>query len=501
VKIAHVASETAPWSHSGGLADVVGALPSALRTAADDDAQVVVMSPLYRCVRERAHALGATLTDTGITIELELGDQSFRASVVSGKVGDALPVHFIDEPALFDRDGLYTDGNHRDFDDNAIRFGVLCKAAIAAAPRLLDGAPDVLHAHDWQAGLAPVFARTNDAVGAASSPRAVVFTIHNLAYRGLFDKDVVPALGLDWSLFRPDCLEFHDLASTLKGGVAFADAVTTVSPTYAREITTPAYGCGLDSFLQHTARRLTGILNGIDIADWDPATDPSLPTHYDSADLSGKRSCRAALAHELGFDVDERELLVGIVSRFASQKGLDLVADLAPELRALGVCVVVLGTGDPALEDRFRALAATPDSRLFARIAFDLSLARRIYAGCDAMLMPSRFEPCGLNQLYAMRYGTIPIVRAVGGLRDTVDDPGDEALARGEGTGFRFDHPDLHGLRWAVTRAAQMHSDDPEGWRATMRAGMARDCSWAASASAYLALYRELLSDRVHSVP
>jgi starch synthase len=469
VKIAHVASEVAPWSQSGGLADVAGALPRALAAAG---AEVAVFSPLYRGVRDRAAARGTRLTPIR-TLDLPLGKGSHRVTMTAAETGAGPALWFVDAPALYDRDGLYSDATQRDYDDNAVRFAVLAAAAIAAAPEALGGPPDVFHAHDWQAGLVPLWTEVPS-----------VLTIHNLAYRGLFDKAVMTTLGLPWSRFTLDELEYFDQLSFLKAGIAHAAAVTTVSPSYAREILEPGSAQDLAGFLAQRARRLTGILNGIDTEAWNPATDPALPARYSRDDLDGKRACRQALARELDLTIGPDTLLVGAVSRFAEQKGLDLVADLVPELTGLGVSLVVLGTGEPALEDRFRRLAAEHPTALTARIGFDVGLARRIYAGCDALLMPSRFEPCGLNQLYAMRYGTVPIVHAVGGLRDTVDGT----------TGIRFDHADAAGLRWALTHASQIFRGEPAAWRAMVGAGMERDWSWGRSARAYLDLYRQIVT-------
>lgn len=472
MKIAHVASEVAPFSQSGGLADVAGALPRALAAAG---AEVAVFSPLYRGVRARAAARGLELV-AGESFDVPLGDRTHRVTIVSAVSEGGPAWQFVDAPELYDRDGLYSDAAMHDFADNAVRFAVLAAAAIAAAPKAfgdaLGGAPDLFHAHDWQCGLVPLW-----------TDRPSVLTIHNLAYRGLFDKEVMTTLGLDWSHYHLDDLEFFDQVSFLKAGIAHADAVTTVSPSYAAEILEPANGQGLDGFLAQRPR-LVGILNGIDTEAWDPATDAALPATYARNELGGKRACREALARELGLAPGPQTLLVGAVSRFAEQKGMDLVAELVPELGALGIQLIVLGTGEPALETRFRQLAAAHPDTVAVRIGFDVAFARRVYAGCDALVMPSRFEPCGLNQLYAMRYGTVPIVHAVGGLRDTVD--GD--------TGVSFEHADVAGLRWAMSRAAGLFRGDPAAWAAMARAGMDRDWSWERSARAYLELYRQLVT-------
>ncbi|MEM9488346.1 MAG: glycogen/starch synthase, partial [Myxococcota bacterium] len=312
--------------------------------------------------------------------------------------------------------------------------------------------------------------------------------------QGVFHKDVISQLGLDWSqVFKLERMEYHDMAGYLKGGVSYADAVTTVSPSYAREIVTSQFGHGLDIFLRHQARNLLGILNGIDTDVWDPATDPHIAANYTENSLDKKAECRRALAEEFGLTIEDGQMLVGVVSRFTGQKGLDLIADLVPELHWMGVKLVVLGSGDPGLQDRFRYLAHIFGDNISARIGFDVAQSRRVYSGVDAVLVPSRFEPCGLTQLYAMRYGSVPVVHAVGGLRDTVSDPGDAALQRGQGTGFRFDHPTATGLRWALGRAVRVFRQNPSGWRAIMRAGMSQDWSWDRSARTYLQLYRHLV--------
>ena len=491
MRVVHISSEVTPWSQSGGLADVVGAVPRAL-VQAGAGVECAVISPLYRGVRERAHARGATLVDSGVSVQVPLAGEHLRVGFVTLCAGDAPPVHLLDCPRFFDRDGLYATAEQADYADNPLRFALLCRAAIEAAPALMGGTPDVFHAHDWQGGMVPVYLRTRYPGAGA----ACVFTIHNLAYQGVYPKEVLPALDLDWTeVFRLDRMEYHDHLSLLKGGVAYADAVTTVSPSYAREILTPSFGHGLHDFLRHEARSLEGILNGIDTASWDPMRDSHLPAPYDADRLGsggGKAACRRALAEELGLPVPEDEILLGVVSRMADQKGLDLVADLVPALQEMGARLVVLGSGEPALEERFRYLGRAFGHNVAVRIGFEVALARRIFAGSDAMLIPSRFEPCGLNQMYAMRYGTVPIVHAVGGLRDTVHDPGDDALRRGQGTGFRFEHATVTGLRWAVERAARMFRADRAGWLAIARAGMAADWSWGRSAQEYLQVYQRL---------
>ena len=478
LRVLHVASEVAPWAATGGLADVVAALPAALATARPGIVQATVV-PLYREARLRLAAAGVALDD-GPTLTIALGAHRIAVQLRRARVADG--PWFVDCPPLYDRDGLYGNG-WGDHGDNPLRFGVLCRAALDAGPALLDGPVAVVHGHDWQAGLAIALTRLS------GPPAATMFTIHNLAFRGEFDRAAMTELGLPWSAFDQHHLEAWGRLSLLKAGLAYADVVTTVSPSYAGELITPEGGHGLDGFLRDRVARLVGIVNGIDAEAWDPARDAALPARFSARDLRGKARCRAALANELGLEVAADIPIAVAVSRLSGQKGLDLCADLVPVLDELPCTLAILGSGDPALEARLRELAAQYPDRLAVRIGFDPALARRMYAGGDLLVMPSRFEPCGLAQLYAMRYGTVPVVSAVGGLKDTVLDPGDEALAAGGGTGFRFEVVDAAGLRWALGRAARMFATDPAGFAAVRAAGMGRDSSWGPSAAAYAALY------------
>jgi len=472
MRIVHVSSEVAPWAQTGGLADVVAALPAAL-AAVDPTVVCATVVPLYRAARAQLAAAGVTL-GAARPYAVTLG-----GSVWNVGLRRAADVWFVECDRLYDRDGLYGDGRGHDHDDNAVRFAVLCRAALVAGSSLVGGTVDVVHGHDWQAGLAIAWA----ALEGRSAVR--VATIHNLAYRGLYPKPTMDALGLPWSIFDAAHAEFYDQLSLLKAGLAFADVVTTVSPTYAREILGPDRGEGLDGFLRHDVARVVGVVNGIDLAAWDPGTDGALAAPFDARDRLGKAACRDALADELGLDVDEGTPVAVAIARLTPQKGLDLVADVAGALVARGVRLAVLGSGDPALEARLLALAAAHPGAIAVRLGFDADLARRMYAGADLFLMPSRFEPCGLGQLYAMRYGAVPIVAAVGGLADTVID----ASAPG-GTGFCFTHVDAAGLLWATERALAMFRDAPAGFAALRGAGMARDSSWTSSARAYLDIYR-----------
>jgi len=484
LRVLHVSSEVAPFAQSGGLADVVAGLPAAQAALGLD---VAICVPLYGGVRDKLEQAGIAL-DEGFEVPLTLGAWTFVGHVRRAQVGRVRYL-FVDIPALFDRPGgLYGPGGAAEFGDNAIRFGALGKAAVAAGAMLFGAAPDVLHVHDWQGGPAAVFSR-------AEASSTIVTTIHNLGYRGIFPKSAMDEVGLPWAFFNTKQLEFYDQVCFLKGAMAVADAVTTVSPTYAQEILTPERGEVLDGFLRWDVRRLVGIVNGIDTLVWDPATDTALPARYSRNSPANKAVCRAELAKEAGLPLPDREPLIGVVARMTGQKGLDLVAEIVPWLASIsgdvGARLVVLGAGEPEYENRFRWLARTFDQHVSTTIGFDIGYARRIYAGADFFLMPSRFEPCGLGQLYAMRYGTIPIVHAVGGLRDTVDDPGDAALRRGKGTGIRFDRPTPEALAHAIWRGSQLFNE--RGALAALRdSTMARDSSWMVPAHEYVQLYRSL---------
>jgi starch synthase len=481
VRVLHVSSEAAPFAQSGGLADVVGGLPAA-QAALGMDTCVVV--PLYRGVAKRVADSGHTL-GAAIPLSFTIGPHAIEAWLRIAQVG-RVRYGFVDAPALFDREGnLYGPGGAAEFSDNHVRFAALGKAATLAGAHLVGAAPDILHVHDWQGGPAAIYAR------AANMPSAIVATIHNLAYRGIFPKLAMNACGIPWEMFTTKVVEFYDQVSFLKGALGLADAVTTVSPSYAHEILTPDRGEALDGFLRWDVKRLVGIVNGIDTLFWDPATDSALPAHFTRDRVEGKAICRTELAREAKLPLANGEPLIGAIARMTGQKGLDLVADIAPELAALGARLVVLGAGEPDYEARFRWLAKTFDGHVSTTIGFDVGYARRIYAGSDFFLMPSRFEPCGLGQLYAMRYGSIPIVNAVGGLRDTVSDPGDDGLARGRGTGIRFDRATPEALLGAIRRAVALYRD-PVAMASLRRAAMSRDSSWAASAYEYIQLYRSL---------
>jgi starch synthase len=473
MEILFVASEVAPWSKTGGLGDVAAALPRAL--AARGHA-VTVVSPRYGSIDPRA--AGFVRRD-GV---LRIRGEPAAAWVRRGKPTFWLVEH---ERLFGARRGIY--GEHgRDFPDNAERFTFLSRAALAL-PGATGTRPQVVHANDWQTGLVPFLLRHEHAGDPHLAEARTVFTIHNLAYQGVFPKDVVPHLGLPWDVFRLEAMEFYDRLSFIKAGLVFADVLTTVSPTYAREIRTPQGGHGLDALLRDRASDLHGILNGIDAAEWNPATDPHLPAHYSATALAGKGRCKAALQGEMGLPVRPGVPLAAVVSRLADQKGVDLLIAALPEVLSRDAQLVILGSGEARSEQALLTAAAERRDRMAVRIGFDEGLAHRIEAGADLFLMPSRFEPCGLNQMYSLRYGTVPVVRAVGGLEDTVEDYDGWNV----GTGFKFRDYTPAALSLAVRRALEVYRDG-RAWRGLMARGMAEDFSWDRSAVSYEALYRAL---------
>jgi len=469
MKILMVASEAAPFAKTGGLADVVGSLPAALAALGHE---VAVLMPRYARVDLR---FAKRVYDL---LPIWLGLDRYDTSLYL--IEQETPFYFLDCPPLYDRPGLYGEAGE-DYPDNHIRFAVLAQAALEFSRRLWR--PDIIHGHDWQAGLAPVYLSTKFACDPTLIAIRTLFTIHNVGYHGLFPPEVLGPIGLtDTGVFVPDGLEFFGKVSFLKGGIAFANALNTVSPTHAREIQTPEYGFALDGALRARSDVLSGILNGVDYSEWDPETDRHLAAHYSPGDLSGKQACKQDLLREFGLPGEAMDApLIGIVSRFTSQKGADLIAEVADGLVDLGFFLVALGTGEPQYEELFLAMTARHPGRIAVRIGYDNALAHKIEAGADLFLMPSRYEPSGLNQMYSLKYGTVPLVRATGGLDDTIE----------PGTGFKF-WPYSADALYRALQAAREAFADPEGWRAMMRAGMAKDFSWKVSAAEYAGLYERL---------
>jgi starch synthase len=473
-----VGSEAVPFSKTGGLADVLGALPQAIARLGWT---VTLVVPRYRGV-----PAGAPLTP----IEVVVGGVRFELGVSEVLLGDRARALLLDEPSLYDREFLYGQGS-KDYDDNPLRFGVLARAALEWAANE-PTPPAVVHAHDWQAGLVPVYLRSMYA--AHPTLRAPsVFTIHNLAYQGTSDASWMPRLDLPWTLYTMEQLEYWGRLSFLKGGILNADMVTTVSPQYAKEIQTPGGGVGFDGVLRSRADRLVGILNGIDATQWNPATDPFLPAPYTAADLSGKSAAKAALLAEYNLPTDAAAMerpIIGMISRMVDQKGLDLIEQLAHQLPHIGATFTILGTGEPRYQDLWRWLASQHPQTIGARIGFDERLAHLIEAGADMFMMPSFFEPCGLNQMYSLRYGTVPIVRRVGGLADTV---ADYAPGRKSATGFVFDDYSPWALLNTIGRALELFKDK-KAWKALQTAGMKQDLSWDRSAREYVKMYDRLIN-------
>ncbi len=481
MKVLHVAAEMYPWVKTGGLADVVGALPEALARRGADVRVLLPGLPAFIEALSEVH----TACDFGAVFG------AARVRLLQGHLhGLAVPAYVVDAPFLFRRTGgPYESEPGRPWDDNLQRFGLLGWAAanLAAGEADRDWTPEVMHAHDWHAAMTCAYGALNVADHAAC-----VFTIHNLAYQGLFPGNDFHLLGLPSAFMAPSGLEYHGHVSFMKAGLKFADRITTVSPTYAREIATHDYGAGLDGVIRGRQADLSGIVNGIDDEVWDPARDSALAARYDAAALGGKAVCKAALQAELGLPQSADAVMFGLVSRLTSQKGLDLLLEAAPALLREGAQLVVQGSGDAALEQAFRALAAAHPTQVCARIGYDEALAHRLIAGVDAILVPSRFEPCGLTQMYGLRYGTVPVVRHVGGLADTVQDVD---AAGAQGTGFVFHAATGRALEEALLRALRLYRK-PAAWRAVMLEGMARDLSWGAAAQAYEGVYARAVESR-----
>ncbi|MEM1158558.1 MAG: glycogen synthase GlgA [Verrucomicrobiota bacterium] len=481
MNILYTASEMSPLAKTGGLGDVMQALPAAMRRQGHS---VSVAIPLYKQVRQQLVNLQAT----GIYFDIHLDNELHRADVMAGKSREGVTIFAIENDYYFNRPALY--GEEKDYYDNGARFIFFSRAVVELAS-WLDPLPDIIHANDWQVGMVPGLVR------AQGLPFRTVFTIHNLAYQGIFPLQTFSLSNLPGAYCSPVAYEHFGQFNMMKGALALADQITTVSPSYAQDIQTGEFGCGLDGLLQENQYKLTGIVNGIDTDIWNPKTDPHLAVNYDRKSLKKKDQAKAALQAECGWDHDVSSPLFGSVSRLADQKGLDMVAKVLPRLIEQGGRFILLGSGDPALEHAFKDLAWRYPEQVFAHIGFDEGLAHRIEAGADFFLMPSRFEPCGLNQMYSQRYGTIPIVHAVGGLRDTVK-PWEvvqrkKGLPASWGTGFAFYGADSRYLMDTIdyalrTRAVKTH------WKQIRQNAMHEDFSWDNVLSEYQELYKRALA-------
>ncbi len=476
MRIVLVASEGVPHSKTGGLADVIGALPKAL---AGMGHEVEVLLPRYRMTKP-----GRPVPQLkSLTIPLSSGFKF--ASIQDGGNLNGVQFYLVECPEFFDREGLYQ-RNGEDYPDNALRFAAFSLATLEFMKRATSP-PDIIHCHDWQTALVPIYLRhlyNDDTFYWHSS---VVFTIHNLGYQGLFPPHILPQISLHAGLFTVEGLEYYGKVNLLKGGILFSDFVTTVSRKYAEEIQTPEFGYGLEGVLRARGEHLQGIINGVDYDAWNPATDKLIPANYTPENLKGKEACRKALLEKMGVASPALDRpVIGIVSRFAAQKGFDLIAGIAEQLASLDLYVVALGTGEPTYEELFRNMAAKYPDKFLVNVSYDNTLAHQIEAGADMFLMPSRYEPCGLNQIYSMKYGTVPVVRATGGLDDTV-----EAFDGKNGTGFRFSEYTPEALLAAIQQAVETYRQ-PKVWHKLVQNGMKKDFSWPTSAKQYVKIFQAL---------
>ena len=476
MKILLASSEVHPYSKTGGLADMVGALGKTLARAGHE---VGLVTPLYAGVQERFPEMKRA--DSGF--ELSLGQRRVSGHVWSLESPAGFTVYFVDAPEFYQRAGLYQERGV-DYADNAERF-IFFSKAIAHLALNLRWKPEVVHLHDWQAGFAPLFLHHSvNGAGQANRPRTCL-TIHNLAYQGLFPSGQFPLTNLSWDYFTPGGVEFYGRMNCLKAGLAFADVLTTVSPQYAREITTPEFGCGLDGLLRHRHHLLTGILNGVDYEEWNTTNNPYLVQPYSKEQLGGKAVNKARLQEEIGLPIETDTPLFGSIGRLVDQKGVDLMLGALEQMRTARLQLVILGTGKPEFEKAVQELAGRNPSQVFARIGFDEAFSHRIEAGCDFFLMPSRFEPCGLNQMYGLRYATLPIVRATGGLQDTVIDVRENAE---NANGIKFHDCSADALAKAIRKALVLYGETELLHRFRLNA-MSADFSWEQTAAQYVKVY------------
>ena len=484
LRILFVTSEAVPFAKTGGLADVAGALPKFLQGL---HCELKLVMPYYRMVRKS----GLPIQPVEQTLKVTLGDETLSADLYQSELTQGLPVYFIGREEFFDREYLY--GTPKgDYFDNAERFIFFSKAALAFC-QAMNFSPDIIHHHEWQTGLIPAFLKTIHQKDPLFSHTAVAFTIHNIAYQGLFRKEKLLLTGLPMEIYTPEGIEFWEKINFMKAGIVFADVINTVSRKYSEEIQTDEYGYGLEGILRKRSRDLYGILNGVDYQDWDPSHDPHLVVPYSLEDLSGKRACKKALLKEFGLpSALESAPVFGVISRLADQKGFDLLAEILEDLFSLDIGFVLLGTGEKKYHDLFTQIGRKYPQKAGIRIAYDDRLAHKIEAGADLFLMPSKYEPCGLNQIYSLKYGTIPVVRATGGLDDTIVhyDP-----KTGSGNGFKFIPYDAKAF-FRQIKAAIHYYHQPEHWKRLLRNAMTADFSWQRSAASYIDLYRKALKKR-----
>lgn len=485
MNIVFIAAECVPYAKTGGLADVVGALPGCLKAGGHE---VIVVMPRYAMINGDHYGLRWFHGPMGVW----MGNAQEWCAVHTADNGD-VPVYFIESQKYFDRWGLYHDADFNDYADNPRRFGFLTRAGLQLC-KDIGFRPDVVHVHDWHTALAAPYLKIWDWNDPILGGAASLLTIHNIAYQGRYPAEHMDYLGLQWGNFTPDKFEDHGAINFLKGGIVYADMVNTVSPTYARETRTPELGHGLAPYLNARGENYVGILNGCDYSRWNPETDRIIPARYSRDDLSGKRICKHALQLRFNLELAPDLPIIGVVSRLVEQKGLHLLAQCIERIvQAMRVQFVILGSGDKSLEAFFGSLPARYAGRIGSYIGYNDELAHWIEAGADFFIMPSLFEPCGLNQMYSLRYGTLPIVRATGGLDDTVQQY-DEAT--GSGTGFKFYEPSAHAIYYTVGWAVSTYYDRPQHMQKMIQAAMAQDFSWERSAAQYVRAYERAMRNK-----
>jgi len=481
MQVVHIATEAAPFSKTGGLADVIGSLPRYLRS---DQCAVKVFLPLYRQTRRDKYKL--RLLEGRLSVRL--GNKKEEFALYASSQG-GVDFYFIDNRGYFDRDFLYGTPAGG-YPDNHRRFAFFTKAVFESLQEIIFK-PDIVHCHEWQTGLAPFFLRHELKNDKFFSSVKSIFTIHNLVYQGLFDRRIMDEIGISGDFFHPGALEFHGNFSFMKSGILYSDAITTVSRTYAQEIVTREFGAGLDGLLLSRAGDLSGILNGVDYADWNPKTDRFIKVNYDQNSLEKKAECKRQLLKKAAMPLESDAPLLGLISRLVSQKGIDIIINSIAAIRDMGARLIVLGLGEPRFSDLLTALSKSYPESLFVKIGFDEALSHQIEAGCDMFLMPSRYEPCGLNQAYSLRYATIPLVRATGGLQDTVID---YCQYPRKGTGFKFQQATAYDFIRALQKAIKVYKDKP-AWLKLMARAMQADFPWEKSALEYRKLYCKILSN------
>jgi starch synthase len=468
------ASEAAPFAKTGGLADVAGALPAALKRLG---CKVIVFLPYYREVLKQ----GFDIKETGLQVPVNMGRRTVRAEVLTAEL-HGVPFYFLKRDEYFDREYLYGTPEG-DYFDNLERFTFFSRAVLEVI-KAKNINPDIIHCNDWQTGLIPAYLKDTYREDIAFSKTATVLTVHNIAYQGQFPANFFDITGLGLYLFNPEGLEFWGKLNLLKAGIVFADAITTVSRGYCKEIQTLEYGYGLEGVLRKRKGELFGILNGVDYTEWDPATDTLIPSNFTAHDMKGKSECRRKILKEFGLKAKASRPVIGMVTRFAEQKGIDILMEAMPELMKLDIAMLILGTGDRKYQTLLADLAALYPEKLSVRVAFNNGLSHMVEAGSDMFLMPSRYEPCGLNQIYSLKYGTVPIVRATGGLDDTVRD-----FSSGGGNGFKFKEYSAGALVEKVKEAVEVFMDK-KAWAELQRRGMSENFSWSDAAKKYLEVYK-----------